>query len=125
MNSWLKADARNRMARAGLQALVAFVLIPTMDAALQVMQHIAVDTAAGRPFDWQRTGTVMLVSAVTGAVIAVLSYLHRLKLDPSSIPSALPPAPVEPLDPPTAVIPLSDPVKYAALDGPGQERGGT
>lgn len=76
----LVRDAKNRAARAGLQAGAALALLSVVEA--------VVAWAAGGAFD------VRLV--VGGAVVAglqpVASALHRLVLDPSGLPSALPPS---------------------------------
>lgn len=87
----LVRDARNRAWRTILQAFVATMLLPAGDAALQVVQRSLVDSAAGKPFDWRQVAMTAAYSAGTGVVMAWLAYLHRAKVDPSAIPSALPP----------------------------------
>ncbi len=89
----LKRDARNRAWRTILQAVAATLLIPAGDAALQVVQRALLDSMAGKPFDWRQVGVSALFAFGTGMVMAVLAWLHRAKLDPSPVPSALPPAP--------------------------------
>lgn len=90
---WLKRDALNRAWRTILQTLGAVVLIPAGDAALQVLKLALIDAAAGKAFDWTSVMTSAKWSAGVGVVLSVLAYIHRLKLDPSPIPSAQPPAP--------------------------------
>jgi len=62
-----------------------------LDAALQVVRATL---ASGGPFNWGEVGATALTSASMGATMAMLAYIHRLKLDPSSVPSLLPPPPV-------------------------------
>lgn len=91
VTSWLKADARNRAARTVGQAVVGLVILPALDAALQVVRATL---ASGAPFNWREVGATALTSASMGATMAMLAYIHRLKLDPSSVPSLSPPPPV-------------------------------
>ncbi len=91
--SWLKKDARNRAFRALLQAIVATILIPAGDAAVQVVQRALIDSMAGQPLNWQHVGISALYSAGVGITISVLSYIHRAKIDQTMIPSAPPPQP--------------------------------
>lgn len=93
MRSWLKRDALNRAWRVLLQTVGAVIIVPAVMAAGYVLQTALTDGAGDQGYDWTAVGHDMLRAAVTGAVISVLAYLHRLKLDPSRIPSALPPAP--------------------------------
>jgi len=90
---WLAADARNRALRTVLQGIVAVVLVPVGDAVIQVLQGALGDAVAGKGFDWHQVLASALVAAGTAAVMAISAYLHRLKLDPSPIPSAEPPVP--------------------------------
>lgn len=90
---WLKRDALNRSWRTILQTVGAVVVIPAGDAALQVVKLALIDAAAGKQFDWASVATSAKWSAGVGVVISVLAYVHRLKLDPSPVPSAEPPAP--------------------------------
>lgn len=90
---WLKRDALNRAWRVVMQTIAATVVIPAGDAAVQVFQRAFGDAMAGRPFDWAQVLTSAKWSMGVGVTIAVLAYLHRLKLDPSWIPSARPPDP--------------------------------
>jgi hypothetical protein len=91
MTSWLQRDALNRAWRTVLQGIVAIVLVPAVDAAIQVAQRDVLGMFRGEPFDWRRTLTAAAVAAITGGTMAITAYLHRLKLDPSSVPSAQPP----------------------------------
>jgi len=93
MKNWLKRDALNRAWRAILQTLGAVVVIPAGTAGLQYVQMAMAGAATGDGFDWSAVGHSALWSAGVGAVISVLAYLHRMKLDPSWIPSAEPPTP--------------------------------
>lgn len=93
MRSWLKRDALNRAWRTILQTLMLVVLAPAGDAAIQVGQRALVESMMGQPVDWSHVGRTALYAAGSGAAMAVLAYIHRTKLDPSSIPSAQPPAP--------------------------------
>lgn len=94
LKTLLRKDGRNRAWRTFLQALAATVLIPAGDAALQVLERDLLATAAGKPFDWREVAASAGLAFATGAVMAGLAYLHRVKLDPSPIPSAVPPPPV-------------------------------
>ena len=91
MSSWLKKDALNRAWRVILQTVGAVIVIPAGDAALQVVKLALIDAASGKTFDWEQVATSAKWSALVGVVISVLAYLHRMKLDPSWIPSATPP----------------------------------
>ena len=87
---WLRADGKNRAWRTVLQGVVAVVLIPAADAALQVL----VDALKhGGPFDWGRTAALAGTTALTAATMAGIAYLHRTVVDPSPVPSAEPPRP--------------------------------
>lgn len=92
---WLRNDARNRALRTLLQGIAAVVLVPAGDAVVQVLQAAVADAALSHRFDWHQVLTSAVVAAGTAATMAVAAYLHRLKLDPSGVPSAAPPpAPV-------------------------------
>ncbi len=93
MKNWLKRDARNRAWRAILQTLGAVIVIPAGTAALEVVRVAFADAAAGQGYDWTKVGQSALWAAGVGATISLLSYVHRLKLDPSAFPSATPPEP--------------------------------
>lgn len=99
MPGWLKADAKNRAARTAAQAVVAVLILPAADAILQVLQRALVASMAGTPFDWAQVGATALTSAAMGVTMAALAYLHRLKLDPSAIPSLPPPAAAPTIEP--------------------------
>jgi hypothetical protein len=120
---WLAADARNRALRTVLQGVVAVVLVPVGDAVVQVLQAAFADAVVSHRFDWHQVLTSALVAAGTAATMAVAAYLHRLKLDPTGIPSAAPPpAPVTAkspasVDPPPAVQSFEIPLRYP--DPPG------
>lgn len=76
----LAADAKNRTLRTVIQGGAAVVTIALIGAVL----------------DWLASGELTYrtlgVSAGTAALTALYSYLHRTVLDPSPIPSALPPS---------------------------------
>lgn len=91
MRSWLKRDALNRAWRSIMQTFGAVILIPAGTAALEVVRVAFADAASGQGFEWARVLDSALWAAGVGAVISVLAYLHRLKLDPSRFPSAPPP----------------------------------
>ena len=81
-------DAANRTWRTVLQGAATVALIAAGTALLEWLE-------AGE-FSWRTLG----VSAGTAALMAVLAFLHRTVLDPSGLPSALPPAdPGTPADP--------------------------
>lgn len=90
MTAWLRRDALNRAWRTILQGLMAVVILPALDAGLQAVVHAATD---GGPIDWRRVAALAITAAVTAATMSIAAYLHRLKLDPSAIPSAQPPRP--------------------------------
>ena len=85
-----RQDARNRTWRVTLQGAAAVALIAAATALLEWLQ-------AGE-FSLRTLG----ISAGTAALMAVLAYLHRTVLDPSGLPSAVPP--VDP-GPPATVDP--------------------
>ena len=93
MTRWLKRDALNRAWRTVLQGVVAVVLVPAADAAVQVVQRDLLGMFGGGPFDWRRTLISAGLAATTAAGMAVTAYFHRLKVDPSPLPSAEPPRP--------------------------------
>jgi hypothetical protein len=89
--NWLKADAKNRAWRTILQGILpATVVIPAIDAALQVL--ITALTKGGT-FSWGQVAASAGVAATTAGLMAYSAYLHRMVLDPSSVPSAQPPRP--------------------------------
>lgn len=90
---WLKRDALNRAWRTILQTAMLVVVAPAADAALQVAQWALLESMAGRPVDWSQVGRTAMYAAGSGAAMAILAYIHRMKLDPSPLPSAEPPAP--------------------------------
>lgn len=91
--NWLKKDALNRAWRVIYQTMIAVVVIPAGDAALQVIKLALADAATGQGFDWGRVGESAMWSAGVGVTISVIAYWHRLKLDPSRLPSLEPPTP--------------------------------
>ena len=88
--SWLKNDAKNRAWRTVLQGLVAVVVVPALDAGLQVLVKAL---TAGGTFDWGQVLASAGVAALTAGLMAYSAYLHRAVVDPSPIPSAQPPRP--------------------------------
>lgn len=90
---WLKADALNRAWRTVLQGLVVTAAAAAGDAAVQVVQKALTDVVAGHGFDWREVATTAAYAAGTAALMALAAYVHRYRVDPSSIPSALPPSP--------------------------------
>lgn len=90
-SSWLKLDAGNRAWRTLIQGVVALVLLPALDAALQVVQRQLLNEGGG--FDWRRTATLATFAAMTAVTMSLAAYVHRLKIDPSPLPSAEPPRP--------------------------------
>lgn len=105
MLSWLKADARNRAWRTILQGIAATVGFAALDAVVQVYQGAATDALHGKAMDWTHVAGTAKYAAVTAALMAVAAYLHRRKLDPSRIPSAVPPE----QPPPTPLKPATTP----------------
>lgn len=87
LRRWLRVDALNRAWRTVLQGIVTAALGAAADAVLQALRD------SGHPFDWSQVGHTAAYAAGTAAVMAILAYLHRTVGDPSSIPSAQPPAP--------------------------------
>jgi hypothetical protein len=82
----LGADARNRAARTFLQGLAY-----TTGLALALVIYNAFQTANGwGGFDWDTLG----FAATQAVVTAAFAYIMRAKLDPSGVPTPLPPAPV-------------------------------
>lgn len=87
---WLRIDALNRAWRTVLQGIAATALGAAGDVVLQAVQKSWFDHAH---LDWKQVGHTAAYTAGTSALMAILAYLHRAKLDPSAIPSAQPPAP--------------------------------
>jgi hypothetical protein len=106
---WLKLDALNRAWRTVLQGIVASALTAAGDVVLQAVQKSWFDHS---PLDWKQVGQTALYTAGTTALMALLAYLHRAKLDPSAIPSAQPPKP------PTGDAPATTAVKADPLATP-------
>lgn len=107
---FLRTDGINRAWRTFMQGVGAVVLAAAGDAVLQVLQKALVQGATTHRFDWAEVGVTSLYTGGTAAVMALLAYLHRTRVDPSPIPSAQPPAPPAGV-PATAV---------AMAPGPGQ-----
>lgn len=89
---WLKRDALNRAWRTFMHSIGAAAIIGAVDAVIQVVVNALSVSATGAEVDWKQVATLAGSAALTAAVTPVLAYLHRLKLDPSPIPSATPPA---------------------------------
>jgi hypothetical protein len=79
-----------------LQGIAATVMFAAGDAAIQVVRAAVEDALSGQTVDWQGVRTRALIVAVGAALTAINSYIHRTRLDPSAMPSALPPAPPAP-----------------------------
>lgn len=90
---WLRLDAINRAWRTVLQGLAVTAAAAAGDAVVQVVQQAVADAAAGGGFDWREVATTAAYAAGTAALMAVTAYLHRYRVDPSGVPSAVPPAP--------------------------------
>jgi cytochrome c biogenesis protein CcdA len=103
---WLKADAANRAWRTVLQGMAVAVLSAAGDAVLQVLQRAVAEGATSHRFDWHQVATTAMYTAGTAALMAVVAYLHRLKVDPSPMPSAEPPAPPPSPPAPPATEPM-------------------
>jgi hypothetical protein len=103
---WLKADAANRAWRTVLQGMAVAVLSAAGDAVLQVLQRAVAEGATSHRFDWHQVATTATYAAGTAALMAVVAYLHRLKVDPSPMPSAEPPAPPPSPPAPPATEPM-------------------
>lgn len=88
--NWIKKDALNRAWRTFSQALIAVVVVPGTIAAGEVLRLALTDKTG---FEWGVVGENMLIAFAVGAVMSVTAYLHRLKLDPSRLPSLEPPKP--------------------------------
>ena len=81
----LIADAVNRAARSIIHGIVGEV-------AVVVIHYVATQIAGGAELDID-----LFHSAERVALFALASYLHRRYVDPSPIPSLLPPQPTPPL----------------------------
>jgi len=92
MRRWLKLDAQNRSFRTLLQGVFAVVIVPALVAVFGVIQQ-AIEANGISGVDWNQVGDNALKAGLTAAVMAVLAYVHRLKVDPSVVPSAQPPRP--------------------------------
>lgn len=103
---WLKRDALNRAWRTFLQGVLAVVVVPAATAGLDVLRQAILDGGIAG-VDWTATRERALTVAAATVVMAVSAYLHRLKLDPSPIPSAQPPLPpgVRPGEAPAMKLP--------------------
>lgn len=97
---WLQADGANRAWRTVLQGIVATSATAAGDAVLQ-----AILDAHGGAVDWSQVLHTAEYTAGTTALIAVLAYLHRVKVDPTAVPSAQPPDPLPAASPQSAAVP--------------------
>jgi hypothetical protein len=88
-SSWLRSDAQNRAFRTLLQGVAVTVILPALDAALQVLTR----ALGSGSFSWSQVGGLAATAALTAGGMSVAAYVHRMVLDPSSIPSAPPPRP--------------------------------
>lgn len=79
------SDTRNRVTRTLQQGVVAVVIVAA-GAALPVVQT-ALSGDDVSTVDW----STVAVSASTAALMAVLAYVQRAWLDPSRLPSNVPP----------------------------------
>jgi len=91
--NWLKRDALNRAWRTFCQAIGFAVVASLGDLAYQVLDREMNDVLAGQPIDFAEMLTWTKTGLAAAIIMPVLAYLHRRKLDPSSIPSATPPVP--------------------------------
>lgn len=85
----LSNDAQNRAFRTLLQGAVAAAGTAGLSALVQVLADL--QTSGPVTVDARTTLVTGGVGALTAALTAGLSYLHRRVLDPSKLPSALPP----------------------------------
>lgn len=90
--NWLKKDAVNRAFRTFWQAVGGTIVVGLTDVAYQVLDYF-LSSATGQVVNWHEVWTWAGRAAVLAVVMPVLAYLHRTKLDPSSVPSAQPPRP--------------------------------
>jgi hypothetical protein len=124
MTGWLRRDAVNRVWRTLLQGVAVTVVLPALDAALQALVQAL--TTGGAGFSWGQVAGLAGTSALTAASMAVAAYVHRMVVDPSSIPSAPPPRPpgvtaaqgpaTEPQD-----VPRTDAFRYRPPDDPDKK----
>jgi len=91
---WLELDALNRAWRTFLQTAVAAGAAGALDAAGQAVSKALTDKLGGGVVDWRQVGAVAASGALTAFLAPIAAYLHRAKLDPSSIPSGVPPVQV-------------------------------
>lgn len=101
---WLTRDALNRAWRTILQGLLAVVVLPAATAGLDFVRQAILDGNI-RGVDWPTTLDRAITVGVAAAIMSLLAYLHRAKLDPTRIPSAQPPMP--PGVPPSAGVAMS------------------
>lgn len=99
---WLQADGANRAWRTVLQGIVATALGAAGDVVLQAIRDAAL---SGAGIDLGQVGTTAGYAAGTSLLVAVLAYLHRVKIDPSAVPSAQPPDPLPAASPQSAAVP--------------------
>jgi hypothetical protein len=90
--NWLKKDAVNRLWRTFWQAVGGTILVGLGDVGYQILDYFLA-SSAGKVVDWGEVWTWAGRAAVMAVVVPVLAYLHRTKLDPSSVPSLTPPLP--------------------------------
>lgn len=88
---WLRLDALNRAWRTVLQGLAVTILFPALDAGVQVARAAVQGHLSGQAVDWGDVRTRALMAGATAALMAITAYVHRAKVDPSPVPSALPP----------------------------------
>lgn len=86
---WLRLDALNRSWRTTLQGIAVVIFLPALDVGIQLVQRFLL---SGQPIDWIEVRNRMITEAITAIGMVIAAYIHRMKIDPSRIPSALPPA---------------------------------
>lgn len=91
--TYVKKDALNRAWRVFMQAIGYAIVASVLDLAYQVVERQLGEAAAGQALDWVETWGWFRGGLGAALLMPIIAYLHRKKLDPSPIPSAVPPLP--------------------------------
>jgi hypothetical protein len=91
---YLKRDAVNRAVRTFAHSIIAAALVAALDAIVQVVASALTAKAGGATVNWHEVYNAAKLAGATALFAPLVAYIHRLKIDPSPIPSLPPPTPV-------------------------------
>jgi hypothetical protein len=92
---WLQLDALNRAWRTFLQVAVSAGGVGALDAVGQAVLRAAMDRTTGGVVDWRQVATAAGYAGMVAFLAPIVAYVHRAKIDPSRLPSAVPPVRVD------------------------------